>query len=57
MTDTAAKRIERLREQIRGHDHAYYVLGEPLVSVKVKSASLVEASTPMLKSLRSPPIA
>ncbi|MCH8242096.1 MAG: NAD-dependent DNA ligase LigA, partial [Planctomycetes bacterium] len=32
MTDTAAKRIERLREQIRRHDHAYYVLGQPTIS-------------------------
>ena len=32
MTDTAAKRMERLREQIRRHDHAYYVLGQPKIS-------------------------
>ena len=32
MTDTAAKRIERLREQIRRHDHAYYVLDQPTIS-------------------------
>ncbi|MCH9035070.1 MAG: NAD-dependent DNA ligase LigA, partial [Planctomycetes bacterium] len=32
MTDTAAKRMERLREQIRRHDHAYYVLGQPTIS-------------------------
>ncbi|MCH9001497.1 MAG: hypothetical protein IIC02_02900, partial [Planctomycetes bacterium] len=32
MTDTAAKRMERLREQIRRHDHAYYVLGQPTIT-------------------------
>ncbi|UCC96540.1 MAG: NAD-dependent DNA ligase LigA, partial [Phycisphaerales bacterium] len=32
MTDDAKKRIEQLREEIREHDHLYYVLNRPRVS-------------------------
>ncbi|MCP4594333.1 MAG: NAD-dependent DNA ligase LigA [bacterium] len=32
MASDAAKRIEDLREQIRRHDHLYYVLAEPSIS-------------------------
>ena len=29
---TGAKRIEQLRDEIRKHDHAYYVLGKPTIT-------------------------
>jgi len=29
---TAKKRIEKLREEIRRHDHLYYVLDKPEIS-------------------------
>lgn len=32
MSATSNNRIERLRKDIRGHDHAYYVLGQPVIS-------------------------
>lgn len=32
MTVSDGERIEELREQIRRHDHAYYVLGKPIIS-------------------------
>ncbi|MHC4681232.1 MAG: NAD-dependent DNA ligase LigA [Planctomycetota bacterium] len=32
MTDDAKKRIEQLREEIREHDHLYYVLNRPRIS-------------------------
>ncbi len=35
MSASVAKRIERLREEIREHDHAYYVLGKPKISDRV----------------------
>jgi len=31
MAASVAKRIEKLREEVREHDHAYYVLGEPKI--------------------------
>ncbi len=32
MSQSAAKQIEKLREEIRRHDHAYYALAQPVVS-------------------------
>jgi DNA ligase (NAD+) len=32
MTDTAAKQIEKLREELRRHEHLYYVLDAPEIS-------------------------
>ena len=32
MGDTAKQRIEKLRGEIRRHDHAYYVLGKPVIT-------------------------
>ncbi|MFQ5490053.1 MAG: NAD-dependent DNA ligase LigA [Phycisphaerae bacterium] len=32
MAKDVARQIDRLREQIRGHDHRYYVLAEPAIS-------------------------
>lgn len=32
MAQPAPRRIEQLREEIRRHDHAYYVLGKPVIS-------------------------
>ena len=32
MAGTTAQRIEKLREEIRRHDHAYYVLGKPIIT-------------------------
>jgi len=32
MSAAVAKRIDKLREEIRRHDHAYYVLGEPVIA-------------------------
>ena len=32
MTDAAAKQIEKLREQLRRHEHLYYVLDTPEIS-------------------------
>ena len=32
MTTSAAKRIEQLREEIRRHDHLYYVEARPRIS-------------------------
>ncbi len=32
MAEAAHKRLERLRDEIRRHDHAYYVLAKPVIS-------------------------
>jgi len=42
MSDGDAKRIETLREEIRSHDHAYYVLAEPVISDREYDALLAE---------------
>lgn len=59
MAASVEKRIEKLREEIRRHDHAYYVLGEPVVSDRQYDAlfdelKALEAEHPNLITPDSP---
>ncbi len=54
-----AKRAQELREQIRFHDHRYYVLDQPLVSDAeydrlLRELEKIEAENPALRSADSP---
>jgi len=42
MAASIKQRIERLREEIRAHDHAYYSLGQPVISDKQYDDLLAE---------------
>jgi len=59
MSASAKKRIEELREQIREHDHKYYVLAEPTISdqefdLLVKELERLEGENPGLITPDSP---
>ncbi len=59
MADSVAKRVARLRDQIREHDHAYYVLGAPTVSDRAydqlfSELTALEAEHPELVTADSP---
>ncbi len=59
MADPSAKRIERLREEIRRHDYSYYVLGEPVISDRAYDALFdelrrIESENPQLITADSP---
>ena len=59
MSSSAKKRIEVLREQIREHDHRYYVLAEPSISDMefdklIKELERLEKENPELVTPDSP---
>jgi DNA ligase (NAD+) len=59
MTDTAAKQIEKLREELRRHEHLYYVLDAPEISDAEYDAMMnqlkrLEAEHPELVTPDSP---
>jgi DNA ligase (NAD+) len=59
MTDAAAKQIEKLREELRRHEHLYYVLDAPEISDQEYDAlmnklKLLEAEHPELTTPDSP---
>ena len=59
MTDAAAKQIEKLREELRRHEHLYYVLDAPEVSDQEYDALMnrlkrLEAEHPELVTPDSP---
>jgi DNA ligase (NAD+) len=59
MADSVAKRVARLRDQIREHDHAYYVLGASTVSDRAydqlfSELTALEAEHPELVTTDSP---
>ena len=59
MTDAAAKQIEKLREELRRHEHLYYVLDAPEVSdaqydALMKQLKRLEAERPELITPDSP---
>ena len=59
MVKSVQKRIERLREEIREHDHRYYVLAQPVISDQeydalMKELEKLEADNPGLITPNSP---
>ena len=59
MTDAAAKQIEKLREELRRHEHLYYVLDQPAISDQEYDALInqlkrLEADHPELITPDSP---
>lgn len=59
MSATSKQRVERLRQEIRGHDQAYYVLGQPVISDReydrlLEELRALEAAHPDLLSPDSP---
>ncbi len=59
MTSSVQKKIEELREEIRGHDYRYYVLAEPAISDQeydalMKELEKLEAENPDLVTPDSP---
>ncbi|MHC4697810.1 MAG: NAD-dependent DNA ligase LigA [Planctomycetota bacterium] len=45
MTSSIEKRVEKLREEIRRHDYAYYVLGEPTITDRQYDRLFAELQT------------
>ena len=59
MTSQVEKKIESLREQIRGHDYKYYILAQPSISDEdydklLEELEKLEAENPRLITLDSP---
>jgi len=59
MTSSVEKKIESLREQIRGHDYRYYILAQPSISDEeydklLKELEKLEAENPKLVTSDSP---